>query len=859
MTVIPDPRRIRLFAQITEIEADLRSLILGSIADGAGEKVFSADLRSSLEFRAAKDQYVNCSIADLLVYADLGDSIQIVHRYKSEIPDATRGLLGKHPDLLTRLIPIRNRVMHGRPLEFDDHEVTTNAVRHLVRADTLTWSRSALLQERIRSGNENLAAYQDRLPLPPSSKIHHNLPQADFDDTGFLGRVDLMEELHAAISGPYPVILLLGLGGVGKSSAALKYAYNLLDDEHNKFQSILWYSAKANTLTPFEITNLANKITDSYSLFDSVASDLAVGTGSLGEDAIISWLSTFPTLLIIDNLETVLDSRVSNFVRRIPAGSKILFTSRVGMPGYGFPINVRPLSSKESARYLRRSIQVWGLDSLSKIDGEETARLCAKLQHNPLFIKWFCQAVKSGQQPARILANPKIVLQFCVENVITHLDEDATLALQVLSYLSKPVDISTLMYVADLTPERVEVAIQSLIAHNIVTATPKVNIAEDTYEVSPLIFLYVRSYTKVSQDLQRSFHNRMQQLMRAGEQARFANAQTTVYSPDYYHIRGESVNTDVIAVQALRAAARAAKYGNVPDARSYCDQAEAVNPLYFEVYRVRGFVESVDRDFISADSNYMKAVSLETEHAPLRSFYAQFLLSEMNDPERALEQIDEAERLDPVNPWFKLLRIRALLFTHSYDEVDRIIGDISFENLRSREKYVYVDQCIQRLKRQLDSKWTEREFEGVRGLFVRLCEFVEDIDPVYVDAKTGSRLPSVLGLLDSFTKYDKDGSLGLGDLQERLFTAFTRVGVRPPRTTAPLEREVKLDRHQGEVRKVLADKGFGFLTYAGGDLFFHRRDFSTKEEFLSCRVGDAISFSLGQNEQGPTAVALERC
>src|SRR5690606_3265502 len=117
------------------------------------------------------------------------------------------------------------------------------------------------------------------------------------------------------------------------------------------------------------------------------------------------------------------------------------------------------------------------------------------------------------------------------------------------------------------------------------------------------------------------------------------------------------------------------------------------------------------------------------------------------------------------------LRVRALLFTQSFEEADILISDILFEDLRSREKYVYVDQYIQRIKRQLEVRWTERDYTGVRELFERLCFFIEEIDPVYVDAKTGSRLPSILGILDNFAKYDKDGSHCLHDLKDRLSTA----------------------------------------------------------------------------------------
>jgi hypothetical protein len=36
-------------------------------------------------------------------------------------------------------------------------------------------------------------------------------------------------------------------------------------------------------------------------------------------------------LLVIDNLETVIDNNICNLVRQLPQGSKILFTTRIGL------------------------------------------------------------------------------------------------------------------------------------------------------------------------------------------------------------------------------------------------------------------------------------------------------------------------------------------------------------------------------------------------------------------------------------------------------------------------------------------------------------------------------------------------
>lgn len=62
----------------------------------------------------------------------------------------------------------------------------------------------------------------------------------------------------------------------------------------------------------------------------------------------------------------------------------------------------------------------------------------------------------------------------------------------------------------------------------------------------------------------------------------------------------------------------------------------------------------------------------------------------------------------------------------------------------------------------------------------------------------------------------------------------------------------------GTVKKLLADKGFGFIDSEQGDLFFHHSALASAE-FATLQVGQPVSYEVedGKNGKGPRAVNIK--
>jgi len=59
----------------------------------------------------------------------------------------------------------------------------------------------------------------------------------------------------------------------------------------------------------------------------------------------------------------------------------------------------------------------------------------------------------------------------------------------------------------------------------------------------------------------------------------------------------------------------------------------------------------------------------------------------------------------------------------------------------------------------------------------------------------------------------------------------------------------------GTIKRIIADKGFGFITPDDGsdDVFFHRSRLASKLRFEDLREGEDVQFQVRSGDKGPQA------
>lgn len=62
---------------------------------------------------------------------------------------------------------------------------------------------------------------------------------------------------------------------------------------------------------------------------------------------------------------------------------------------------------------------------------------------------------------------------------------------------------------------------------------------------------------------------------------------------------------------------------------------------------------------------------------------------------------------------------------------------------------------------------------------------------------------------------------------------------------------------QGKIKKIISDKGFGFIASDQQDLFFHHSEVKTGT-FDELQEGDTVEFTIGAGKKGPCATDVRR-
>lgn len=704
--------RMSVYALISSVEEDLRSLIKTHITRTS---CISHELFERAKNRLEKDIgtiFGDLEVIDIVDYFDIGDSFQVINSNTEYFPEHTAKLIKKLTKKLEDLIPIRNRVMHVRPLSFDDYPYVTSFSEELVNNNTEIWRNTKETLDKLNT-DPSFVLSLDILNYDDDDVVSHNLPVPDFDETGLIGRDAEIEQIKQLCLGAFPVISIVGEGGVGKTALALKVAYELIEDTGSPFDAVVWVSSKTTQISVNEIKEIKGAINTSLGVIQEISGQI-VGEAADGADLkeIVDYLSTFKILLFIDNLETIIDENIKEFVGALPHGSKILITSRIGLGAYEYPVKLQGIDEAHASQLLRKLAKLRNIETIYTLKENVLRSYVNRMHRNPSYIKWFVSSVQTGLGPERVLQHSDVFLEFCMSNVYEYLSQDAQQLTSSFQCAPGLRDIPELSYMNDFDSLRVQKSIQELMATNMLSQASKSKGAsiKTTYQLSELARAYLGKHHKPSQAFQKNIRLKRNQLNSLFEQQK-AKLYGNKYSPRNIKFRDKS---DRVIVKMLHDAQKYILNSSHDKAFEILEEAHRLSPDFFEVARFKAYFYQKSGNLNDARAQYELAILLSPHTSQLHYWFGKFILHEEENVDDAVFQFEKAHKLDPTSIEVSLALARGYLFQHEFDKTRKILNNIKIV-IADADDYLhkmYIDTDLQVHCRLADDLSQEGDFWG---------------------------------------------------------------------------------------------------------------------------------------------------
>lgn len=604
---------------------------------------------------------------------------------------------------LTKAIPIRNRVMHPRPIEMTDYPVLKEIAQNIVTMfPQFIWAE---LKRTLSIIEED----PSQLQLPPifvqkSSSIIENLPAvSDFEETTFIGRRKEIGEIKAKLNKKnVHVLSIIGDGGVGKTALAIKMLYDLLDDPDCKFELLLWTSLKTSQLSGYEFKRIDDAISTTAQMYTKLGEFVGHDNHQDIPAYLIELSKNFNTLLILDNLETVNSEEVKSFIDEFTEYGKVLITSRIGLGEMEHRYSLEGLNQEDVLEYMNALLELYGFSGL--LTDERKLDIAQRQLHsNPLAIKWFVKSIYSGKSVEEVLANKDDLVKFCMSNVYEKLSVASRGILETIQILKMDVSVGELMYYSDSTADdysRISLSINELIKCNFLDATKYrvqkvLSITQFASEFLQSQIIPNREKTILIREKNRAFTSYRQELEQKKATSPSAN--------DTFYFFG-SDNDKIVSTYYLTEAIKAINAKKpAEDVLRIVSIAQRIAPDYSECAAVVGlcYAYSNPEKAIDEFDRALEYCTSNAEKAIIHSRYARFLRSN-NMYQEAIEHLEEAVYLNPDEYSLKFELIMSLCWVNSFEKARSIFALIQYDQLSDVMKHEYSMRYADMRRREAD-------------------------------------------------------------------------------------------------------------------------------------------------------------
>lgn len=328
--------------------------------------------------------------------------------------------------------------------------------------------------------------------------VSASLPARDPDLVEFVGREDTLALLRAWLSDPRsPVRLVTGIGGLGKTTIAYRFAEEVVESGASGVEWVIWLTAKRKTYSALRGQLVQTGRVDFNNLAELYGAILKALSHELGPgedeptlcelaDRVVDALYNYTCLIIVDDIDSLSPDEQKETVaalngialrtvgREIPA-SRILMTSRIdlGMP----PTAVLKISGLKREDFDKYVANLCSTYSIRKIVDKSLDTLFLATSGSPLFTASIVRLVSLGDNLDAAIEEWKgqegeEVRKFAFEREIHRLDGPQGRLLYAVLLLEET-SLNDLANVLEVTPKVVRDRISELQAYHLISTATK--------------------------------------------------------------------------------------------------------------------------------------------------------------------------------------------------------------------------------------------------------------------------------------------------------------------------------------------------------------------------------------------------
>jgi tetratricopeptide (TPR) repeat protein len=333
---------------------------------------------------------------------------------------------------------------------------------------------------------------------PAHTSIPNNLPRLQ----SFFGREAELAQIREALDPENRTwgALIDGPGGMGKTSLAVRAAYDCAPDE---FKRIVFVSVKNRELDDDGVRELGVFVLPGFlEMLNELSreldrADITKATEDERIRLLLEALRDERALLILDNLESLPKSdrdRLFTFVKRLPQGCKAILTSR------------RRIGSGSEELILEKLDQAAALETLAdlarrnpllaKTTEDERIALYEQTAGKPLLLRWMagqlgrgsCRTIDDALEFLRSCPPDNDPLEFVFGDLVNDFTDAETKVLCALTYYSLPAKVEHVAAIAGCDEKTAETALHTLANRSLVVPDTE----EKAFALVPLVADFLR-------------------------------------------------------------------------------------------------------------------------------------------------------------------------------------------------------------------------------------------------------------------------------------------------------------------------------------------------------------------------------